>query len=126
MINLIILLPGRRLRLRREDPEIAKLRLAQLREKYGQHRVFVSYDTPKEPPKGFKRKGNLLWCSFCHKTRYFSTNHKVNLVGCPVCGITENNFYIKRHNRLEYTVRLVDGWHVQEVKLKKDRRRKRR
>lgn len=127
MINLIVLVKGRRIRLRREDKEIAKLRLLQLREKYGQHKVFVAYDEPKAPPKDFKRKGLYLWCSYCHKPRVFITCSRSKLNKCPVCEMTENNFYIQKHNKLSRTTRIgATTWDVQQVALKHNRTRKKR
>lgn len=52
------------------------------------------------PPEDFKRKGNKWWCPYCRKIRVFKLDKVFDIKRCPVCGIGERDWYVRRYNNL--------------------------
>lgn len=50
-------------------------------------------------PKGIKLKSNETWCPYCAKRVYFKKDKKLGLKRCTLCGISENDYYVKKANK---------------------------
>jgi hypothetical protein len=50
------------------------------------------------PKEGTKIPRNHLWCPYCVKPRAFADDPELGVKKCPVCGISDNDFYVKKHN----------------------------
>lgn len=62
-------------------------------------RVGVVYKEPQSLPE-YKSpyKGSKIWCPFCSTHRKFSSEKQIKK--CEYCGVSKNNYYIKRENNL--------------------------
>lgn len=40
------------------------------------------------------------YCPYCMKWRNFEKHPRLSLKRCEICGITENDFFVKRYNKL--------------------------
>lgn len=64
------------------------------------------------PPRGHS------WCPYCIKYRVFVWSEKFSLKRCPICSITEQDFYYKKYNGIfkkEYQDYLIN------VKIRKEK-----
>lgn len=53
----------------------------------------------KEIPKNIKLKQGQSWCPYCNNIVIFIRNKKLNVKKCPICGISENDFWVKKVNK---------------------------
>ena len=53
----------------------------------------------KARPKGIKLKPKELWCPYCSMPVVFVKNKQLGVRCCPVCGVSINEFYVKKVNR---------------------------
>lgn len=53
------------------------------------------------PPPSFQRKGRYLWCPYCDKPQQFWLDPVMELVRCPVCYISDRDFYLRKANKLD-------------------------
>lgn len=51
-----------------------------------------------KPPVDKKAPKNHWWCPYCRKFRIFMWNRKLETKRCPICGITDHDFYVKKYN----------------------------
>ncbi|MFA5525137.1 MAG: hypothetical protein WDA24_12325 [Tissierellales bacterium] len=52
----------------------------------------------KEIPKDVKLKKGQSWCPYCNNIVKFIKDKKLNVNKCPFCGISENDFWVKKVN----------------------------
>lgn len=50
------------------------------------------------PKEGTKIPRNQLWCPYCVKPRPFIDKPDIGVRKCPVCGISDSDFYVKKYN----------------------------
>lgn len=49
-------------------------------------------------PKGNKPHKGWLWCPCCNSWRVFRYNDELGVNKCVVCGISDQDYYVKRYN----------------------------
>lgn len=69
------------------------------------------------PPEDYRRVGKRRWCPYCGKVRLFKLDRVWNSRRCPVCGISEADFYVRHYNKL---------WELEIDKMVREQERKRR
>lgn len=52
------------------------------------------------PPSDLKLTHGDWWCPYCCKPRHFYWDDVFDLHRCPVCGMTDHNYYVKNYNHL--------------------------
>jgi len=57
----------------------------------------VSTSTPTPPPVFLPQRGRL-WCPYCATQRVFAADES-GYVRCDLCGISENEYYVKLYNK---------------------------
>lgn len=67
-----------------------------------------------KPPRGDK-KG--YWCPYCECWEYWVTDNWTGSKRCPICGISNNDYYVKGYNEL-----WVGEMKNKKSKLKADRK----
>jgi hypothetical protein len=50
------------------------------------------------PPKNAVIPKHQLWCPYCVKPRPFMEKPEIGVSKCPVCGISDSDFYVKKYN----------------------------
>lgn len=60
----------------------------------------VVYNTAGKPPKDYVQKRGTWWCPYCREGRKFVRDGSVGVKRCEVCGISENDFYVRQMNHL--------------------------
>lgn len=53
---------------------------------------------PKAPPEGYRPGKDAAWCSYCCGERPFAYDGYLNLVRCSGCGVSTEDFYVRKHN----------------------------
>lgn len=66
----------------------------------GASSFLVSLAEPTPPPEGFTPKKKNLWCPYCGEERVFITNSYLDLKQCPVCDMSDRDFYIRNYNNI--------------------------
>lgn len=51
-------------------------------------------------PKGVKPYSSWYWCPYCNQWRVFLYNDYTGVNQCNICGISDQDFYIKKYNKL--------------------------
>ena len=51
-------------------------------------------------PKGVKPFRSWYWCPYCNKYRVFSFDPWLEINRCSVCGISDQDFYVRKYNGL--------------------------
>lgn len=51
-----------------------------------------------KPPVDKKAPKNHWWCPYCRKFRIFMWDRRLEVKRCPICGITDHDFYVKKYN----------------------------
>jgi hypothetical protein len=59
----------------------------------------VNLEIVKPKQKKVDKNHPLLWCPYCGNWRNFKLDSNANLA-CRVCGISTNDFYVKKYNHL--------------------------
>lgn len=49
-------------------------------------------------PDNFKLPKNHYWCPYCIKPRIFMNDDRLGVKRCSVCGISDQDFYVKLYN----------------------------
>lgn len=52
----------------------------------------------KEIPKNIKLKQGQSWCPYCNNIVIFIKDKRLNVKKCPICGISENDFWVRKVN----------------------------
>jgi rubrerythrin len=82
---------------RRAKAEADKIK-AQLEGKMIATVELISRTTAFKPPADKRPPKNHWWCPYCRRFRIFIWSGKLEVMRCPVCGITDHDFYVKKHN----------------------------
>jgi hypothetical protein len=82
----------------------AKAKAEEIKSKVGENVTveLISATTAFKPPEGYKKPRNHMWCPYCRKSRLFPFDEYRGVKRCIICGITENDFYIKKYNGVFY------------------------
>lgn len=69
------------------------------------------------PPEGWepRKTGHRFWCPYCHTERLFYYYKRWGTYRCPVCGISDRDYHVRRINKL---------WTREMLQLEKSRRKK--
>lgn len=51
-------------------------------------------------PKGVKPHRSWYWCPYCNQWRVFLYNDYLGVNQCNICGISDQEFYVRKHNKL--------------------------
>ena len=51
-------------------------------------------------PKGVKPRRSWYWCPYCHQWRVFLYNDYIGVNKCNICGISDQDFYVRKYNEL--------------------------
>lgn len=51
-------------------------------------------------PKGVKPYRSWYWCPYCNQWRVFLYNDYLGVNRCNICGISDQDFYVKKYNNL--------------------------
>lgn len=70
-----------------------------LKEKYPQYTVEIISRKIAVPPK-HKPKRGYYYCPYCIKDRLFQYDSETKYSHCPICGISDEDFYVKKYNGL--------------------------
>ena len=62
------------------------------------HIDLVSGTRAYGPKKGIHIKRYEMWCPYCIKPRAFVNDQRLGVNKCPVCGISDSDFYVKKYN----------------------------
>lgn len=94
-----------------EDLDRAKALVIAAREKYRDRpevqAELISRTKAFPPPKDFEINRKRWWCPYCRKVRIFQQDPKIDKLRCPICGISESDFYVRKYNHL---------WNFEQVK----------
>jgi len=85
--------------------------------------VNLVYMKPKAPTEPLQ-SSSQYWCPYCRAMRRFIYCGEMEVNKCPVCGISDMDFYVKKYNRLwasDAGVKVL----TPEAEKRKDRRAKR-
>lgn len=80
-----------------------KEQAAKLREKLGPSYTvdIISRSKAFKPQESAKKTGRgQLWCPYCIKYRYFVEDTYLGVNRCHICGISDQDFWVRRHNKL--------------------------
>ncbi|MCU7521958.1 MAG: hypothetical protein HF312_17215 [Ignavibacteria bacterium] len=84
--------------------EVIKLKVQELRDKFTGNRAgpvtidVISRQVAFKPPKDKKIPRNHYWCPYCIKPRIFVHREKTGNDHCPICGVSDQDFYVKKFN----------------------------
>ncbi|SCG82335.1 hypothetical protein DW1_0727 [Proteiniborus sp. DW1] len=53
----------------------------------------------REIPRNIKLKRGQSWCPYCNNIVIFIKDKRLKVRKCPICGISENDFWVKKVNR---------------------------
>jgi len=66
--------------------------------------LFKLMDFNKQPdseiPQGIHLSGKQLWCPYCSNKVIFKRDKKLGVKKCPICGITEKDYWVKKVNNI--------------------------
>ena len=51
-------------------------------------------------PKGVKPRRSWYWCPYCNQWRVFLYNDYIGVNKCNICGISDQDFYVRKYNEL--------------------------
>jgi len=51
-------------------------------------------------PKGVKPHRSWYWCPYCNQWRVFLYNDYIGVNKCNICGISDQDFYVRKYNEL--------------------------
>ena len=51
-------------------------------------------------PEGIILKKKQLWCPYCSNIVMFKKDKKTGVKKCPICNISDKDFWVKKVNRL--------------------------
>ncbi|SDY77569.1 hypothetical protein SAMN05660462_00868 [Proteiniborus ethanoligenes] len=54
----------------------------------------------KSIPKNVTLKRGQLWCPYCSNVVIFVKDKRLNVKRCPFCGISDNDFWVKKVNEI--------------------------
>ena len=54
----------------------------------------------KNPPEDVKIRRGEYWCPYCAEPVRFEMDRNLQILRCPRCGISENDYYVKTANKL--------------------------
>ncbi len=54
---------------------------------------------PIEKPSGLVLEKGMFWCPYCKQKVMFVKDKYLGIKRCPICGISENDFHVKRENK---------------------------
>lgn len=54
----------------------------------------------KQIPDGVSFKKKQLWCPYCSNIVVFKKDKKTGVKRCPICNISDKDFWVKKINRL--------------------------
>jgi rubrerythrin len=60
----------------------------------------INEEPDKSIPKGVKLKKGQLWCPYCSNPVMFVKDNKLNIKKCPICGISDRDFWVKKVNNI--------------------------
>lgn len=81
------------------DEAVGKNFLALAQERFGADNVhLVSCTAAIAPPSGFIPNHRPIWCPYCAEERRFVYSTRIESKKCPVCGISDRDFYVKKYN----------------------------
>lgn len=64
-------------------------------------RLIKFNDNPDESvPKDIALSSKQLWCPYCSNKVIFKRDKKLGIKKCPICNISEKDFWVKRVNSL--------------------------
>ncbi len=63
---------------------------------YNKKRALYS---PGEKPSELVLEKGLFWCPYCRQKVFFVKDRYLGIKRCPLCGISENDFHVKKENR---------------------------
>lgn len=52
----------------------------------------------KKVPKGITLKKKQMWCPYCSNPVIFIKDKKSGITKCPICGISNQDFWVKKVN----------------------------
>lgn len=97
----------------------AKAEAAKIKAKFGDKPVvidIVSRAQAFKKPDGYKVPRNHMWCPYCIKPRLFHDDDYLDVRRCPVCGISDHDYYVKYYNGIFLAEHLEM---LQEAKVRK-------
>ncbi len=73
-----------------------------LKVKSGVQLYAVNCSKPTPPPGEYVAIKGTHWCPYCADTRHFDYSSSTESEHCNVCGISENDYYVRRFNNHYY------------------------
>ncbi len=59
----------------------------------------VKFDThPNEKPINIKLSRNQIWCPYCSNIVVLKKDNRSGVKKCPICNISERDFWVKKIN----------------------------
>lgn len=85
--------------------QVIKLKAQEIRNQYAEAGIPVTVDTISghtafKPPKNSSAPKNHYWCPFCVKYRIFTWREDLGVYRCPVCGISDHEYWVRKYNDL--------------------------
>lgn len=53
----------------------------------------------KKIPENIRLKQGQSWCPYCNNIVVFIKDKRLNVKKCPLCGISDNDFWVKKVNK---------------------------
>ena len=81
----------------------AKAQRDKLIEKYKGQAItieLISRAMSFKKPVNFQTPKGHMWCPYCIKARIFVEDGRLGIDRCSVCGISDQNYYVKKENGL--------------------------
>lgn len=58
----------------------------------------INESADEKIPEGVKLKLTQMWCPYCSSPVVFVKDKKLGVKRCPMCGISDRDYYVKRLN----------------------------
>ncbi len=59
----------------------------------------LAVSCPSEKPSDMVLEKGLFWCPYCKQKVMFVKDKYLGIKRCPICGISENDFHVKKENK---------------------------
>lgn len=74
--------------------------IEQIKEKLGDRKCTIEAisNTHAFKPQGIRPSIKYMWCPYCVKYRIFVVTDDSGNKKCPICGISDQDYHVKKHN----------------------------
>lgn len=103
MLAVMVILRGKKAQRKFPDESMGRVFFKRAKERFGVDNTYlISLTKAIPPPEEFipRKAQKKYWCPFCGDERRFKHNSRLDSDECPICGITDREFYVRKYNNL--------------------------